>query len=231
MSLANYAQYTRDEAHSKYSLLMSECVEHRTRRLGPQYGMQVVQFTEFLSKKTDWAHAPASTKYHLAVDGGLLIHSVGVTETAISLRHILMPSIPLDSVIFCAMYHDIGKIYSSVGPQGSLISRYRPNIQKSTGRLSPTQPFAYNKGGNEIPLTVKDMLLPTKFVDLSDAEMQALMLADGQYVPVNANLAHHETPLALIVHWSDYWNGHVIEGQITADWLSGILEMPKDRSK
>jgi len=223
---ANYAHCTWEEAKDKFEKYMDDCIKFRTGRLGKGFGEQVKDFVTWLGKKTKWYDAPASTKYHLAVPGGLLIHSVGVTDTALTLRRALMPDLPVDSVIFCAMFHDVGKIYAKVAEDGTgrIISRYEPNILKGTGRLSDKVPFHYtSEGDNGIHMTIKDAMLPLKFVDLSDCEIQALMNADGQYVPINKTLQHKETPLACIIHWADFWNGHVVEGQIGVDYLSGIL--------
>lgn len=178
----------------------------------------------FLATKTAWYDAPASTKYHLAIPGGLLIHSVSVCDTAMALRSVLMEDIPIDSMIFVSIFHDVGKIWAKCGSDGALQSRYVPNILKGTGRLSEKVPYKYNsEGDNGIAVTIKDAMLPLKFVDLCDAEIQALMGADGQYVPVNRSMQHKEAPMTLINHYSDMWNGHVLEGQIDDTYLSDSL--------
>lgn len=219
---ANFARYTREEAQSRFLSMMDICVTKRAARLGLDAGQQVVKFCQFLQTKTTWYSSPASTKYHLCVPGGLLIHSVRVAERARDLALLLAPELPDDSVIFCGMFHDIGKIWSHTLPDGSLASRYELNVLKS-GQQSEAEPFKYVHGGHEIALTIRDMLLPFKFVDLSDAELQALMYADGMYVDVNKGFAHHEHPLSLITHWADYWVSHVEEGGVKSDWLSGMI--------
>ena len=76
-------------------------------------------------RKSDFYTAPASTKYHLACEGGLLLHSLNVLD---ALRSVLVfsekdnawqyqiagkiPSIIQDeSVIITALLHDICKTY------------------------------------------------------------------------------------------------------------------------
>lgn len=75
-------------------------------------------------RKSDFYKAPASTKYHLSCEGGLLQHSLNVLD---ALRGILLPTpdgefcyrvagnvvdiIPQDSVIIIALLHDICKTY------------------------------------------------------------------------------------------------------------------------
>jgi 23S rRNA maturation-related 3'-5' exoribonuclease YhaM len=216
--LANFATKTAPQARERFGQLMTLCQQERTKRLGEKLGSQINDLVKFLIQRTSWMTAPASTKYHLCVDGGLVIHSVNVTECAIKLRDCLMPEIPIDSVILCAMLHDGGKIYSQSNPDGTVAPRYQINTGSSRGQY----PYTYTKGGNEIALTIKDLLIPFKFVDMSDAEMQAILFADGMYVDVNKSLAHNETPLACIIHWADFWEGHVVEGNIGPDWLKNI---------
>jgi len=224
----NKGQHSHHDSRELYEHYIQQCIQARTERLGRPYGVQVKKFYQFLATKTDWYTAPASTRHHLCIPGGLIIHSVGVCETAMSLRNLLMPEIPLDSVIFCSMYHDAGKVWNSCNQEGGLNPRYKVNVL-AKGNVSDKVPFKFNvEDDNGISCTVKDAMLPLKFVDLSDAEIQALLLADGQYVPVNKHTAHKEHPLSLICHYADYWNGHVLEGGITADWLSGMFRTVGD---
>ena len=47
------------------------------------------EFVVFLETKTTWLSSPASTKYHLSEEKGLLKHSVGVTKTLLQLREFM----------------------------------------------------------------------------------------------------------------------------------------------
>lgn len=67
-------------------------------------------------EKLGFFEAPASTRFHLAVKGGLCQHSVSVCETAIRLREVaimekpeLEAALPLGSVIFASLLHDVCK--------------------------------------------------------------------------------------------------------------------------
>jgi hypothetical protein len=219
---ANVAKYTAAEAKACHIAILEQIVRLRTERLGDQAGQQVVRFGRYLDTKTNWLTAPASTKYHLCVDAGLLIHSVTVAERAFEIAALLCPELPIDSVLFCGLFHDVGKVWSYTRADGGCSPRYEDNILKS-GQRSEAEPYRYSKGGHEIALTIRDLILPLKFVDLSDAEMQALMYADGPFVNINDSLRHNEHPLSLVIHISDYWQSHVIEGGIQASWLSGVL--------
>lgn len=60
--------------------------------------------------------APASTKFHLNYEGGLLEHSMNVCEMALELRELMIrkkeglrDSLPKESIIIAALLHDICK--------------------------------------------------------------------------------------------------------------------------
>jgi 23S rRNA maturation-related 3'-5' exoribonuclease YhaM len=52
------------------------------------------RFLGLLESETTWLISPASTRFHLAEERGLLKHSVGVAETLLRFREFLAPSIP-----------------------------------------------------------------------------------------------------------------------------------------
>ena len=60
--------------------------------------------------------APASTKFHLSYEGGLLQHSLNVCEMALGLRDLIIqknpdlePGLPKESVIIASLLHDVCK--------------------------------------------------------------------------------------------------------------------------
>lgn len=70
----------------------------------------VLKFKPFLEKETCWLTAPASTKFHLSIEHGLLIHSVGITYNSLQMKEIFAPDISDESIIITALFHDLGKI-------------------------------------------------------------------------------------------------------------------------
>lgn len=67
--------------------------------------------------------APASTKFHLNKEGGLLEHSLNVCKAALNVRKVMLEMddslrefLPIDSVILSALLHDVCKadIYKKV---------------------------------------------------------------------------------------------------------------------
>lgn|SRR5574344_90933 len=64
---------------------------------------------ETLDKTTDFFTAPASSKFHLNVRGGLAQHSLDVYHTLDVLTQLYDESIPKTSIVIAALFHDICK--------------------------------------------------------------------------------------------------------------------------
>lgn len=69
----------------------------------------VKTFVDYVDTKTDFFEAPASTRFHLAEKGGLLLHSIHVYKTLITLAPIYAPEIPQSSLAICGLLHDFCK--------------------------------------------------------------------------------------------------------------------------
>lgn len=80
-----------------------------TGRNGVENTIQVLEEEGFFT-------APASTRFHLAYEGGLLEHSLGVCRIALMVRKQVLlvrpelePQIPVESVILTTLLHDVCK--------------------------------------------------------------------------------------------------------------------------
>lgn len=74
-----------------------------------------------LLEESDFFTAPASSKFHLATKGGLLIHSLNVLDRALEIwksycnrRESFSSYVPRQSVVIAALLHDICKINTYV---------------------------------------------------------------------------------------------------------------------
>lgn len=52
---------------------------------------EFLNFMEFVETETEYLTAPASTKFHLCKEGGLLEHSVNVAENLLKIKNTLAP--------------------------------------------------------------------------------------------------------------------------------------------
>ncbi len=161
-------------------------------------------FLKLLEDETTWLTSPASTRFHMSEEQGLLMHSVGVTETLLRFREFLAPAIPEESCIIVGLFHDAGKL----GMPGKPL--YLPNddewMVKNRGIRYKVNPEVVAMG-----LAVRSLYLVTQYIPLSEAEAQAIAYHDGQYIDDNKIIAHKEEPLTLILHWADYWTAHIYE--------------------
>jgi hypothetical protein len=162
------------------------------------------RFLALLESETTWLSSPASTRYHLAEEQGLLKHSIGVAETLLRFRETLAPAITEESCVIVGLFHDAGKL----GMPGKPL--YLPNenewMVKNRGIRYKINPDVVAMG-----LAVRSLYLVTQYIPLSEAEAQAIAYHDGQYIEDNKIVAHKEEPLTLLVHWADYWTAHIYE--------------------
>jgi len=161
-------------------------------------------FITMLEKETSWLTSPASTKYHLNKEGGLLEHSVGVTETLLKFREALAPQISEESCVIVGLFHDVGKI-GMPGKPRYLKNDNQWEIEKRgiTYKINPEEVY--------MNLAARSLYLVAKYLPLSDSEAQAILYHDGQYVEGNKEVAHHEMPLTLLAHFADLWTASVYE--------------------
>jgi len=152
-------------------------------------------FISFLEKKTTWLTSPASVRYHLSEEKGLLKHSVGVTKTLLRLRELLAPELSEESCVIVGLFHDAGKIGSPDAP------RY----------LKKGDKFIYNNDQVEMQIANRSLYLVSKYISLSNEEAQAILYHDGQYIAENKFIAHKECPLTVLLTFADTWTAAVIE--------------------
>jgi len=182
-------------------------IQERYENLKSQVTVRRKEFAELmhmLERDTIWLTGPASTRFHLNREGGLLEHSVGVAETLLKLRAALAPEISEESCVIVGLLHDLGKIGMPGKP------RYLKNENEweiknrnLTYKINPEETY--------MGIAPRSLYLASKYLPLSDAEAQAILYHDGQYIEANHEVAHHETPLTLLAQFADTFTAGVIE--------------------
>ena len=175
--------------------------------LGPRKA-QVVAFKEYIERETSWLTSPASTRFHLNIERGLLLHSVGVTYNALGVRDLLAPDIPDESVVIAALFHDLGKVGYPSKPY-----YVRNDVQWEITKRGMT--YKVNPEATTMNLAVRSLYLIANRVELTEDEAQAIVAHDGIY-PVsggvnNLDYHHNECRLQMIVHFADKWTAAVDE--------------------
>jgi hypothetical protein len=161
------------------------------------------EFINMLENRTSWLTSPASTRFHLSEDGGLLKHSVGVTMNLLKFRNEFASKISEESCIVVGLFHDVGK----VGMPGTPL--YVPNDKEWEVKRGIR--YCYNPDIVPMGIALRSLYLTTKYIPLSSSESQAIAYHDGQYIDENRIVAHKEEPLTLLLHWADYWTAHIHE--------------------
>jgi hypothetical protein len=197
--MIDHERHTRVDVSGRYEALKQKVAVRQA---------EFRKFIGFLEGETSWLTSPASTRYHMNVEGGLLMHSVGVAETALRLRYLLAPDLGEESVVITALFHDVGK----VGHPGKPC--YLPNDNlwevRNRGRTYKVNPeiIAMNSAA-------RGLCLVSRFIPLTEEEAQAIVAHDGLY-PVYGgvvNLEYHqaECRLLMIIQFADKWTAAVEE--------------------
>jgi len=163
---------------------------------------------EFIETETEWLNAPASTRFHLCKEHGLLEHSVNVAETLIRIKNTLYPFIEDESCVIVALLHDLGKAGM---PGHPLYLKNKPTENQRRAGYGPTYPYSYNNSLTYLSVPVRSLYLALPYIDLSEEEAQAIIYHDGQYVEDNRSAAKNEHPLTLLLQYADNWCGFVVE--------------------
>lgn len=188
-----------DNFEEKYNALFEKLLNRKE---------QVVKFKSFLENETCWLTSPASTRFHLNIEKGLLIHSVGVAYNALRIKNLLAPDISDESIVITALFHDLGKI----GLPG------KPYYLRNDNKWEIEKRGINYKINPEIVtmnIAVRSLYLVSKHIPLTEMEAQAIVAHDGIY-PVrggvnNLDYHHNECRLQMIVHFADKWTAAVEE--------------------
>jgi hypothetical protein len=162
----------------------------------------------FMEAKTSWLTSPASTKYHLNREGGLLEHSVNVAETMLKIKDAIAPSVSDESCVIVALLHDLGKVGMPNNPQ-YLVNE--PSEKQKKYGYKPNYPYRFNTDLVYLSVPIRSIYLALQHIPLTEEEVQAIVYHDGQYVEDNRSSATNEEPLTLLLQYADTWSGFVIE--------------------
>lgn len=162
----------------------------------------------FVEQETEYLTAPASTKYHLCKEGGLLEHSVNVAETLLKLKNILAPEISDESCVIVALLHDLGKVGMPNNPQ---YIKVEPSEKQKEHGLKPYPPYKFNGDLVYLSVPIRSLYLIGGRISLTEEEVQAIVYHDGQYVEDNHSVALKEEKLTLLLQHADIWSSRVIE--------------------
>jgi hypothetical protein len=187
------------ELFERYEALKKLVIERKT---------QFAALIDHLENDTVYLTTPASIKYHLNRENGLLEHSVNVAETLLKLKGMLAPEISDESCVIVALLHDLGKAGVPGNPQ--YLDNEPSEKQKRYGYPAST-PYRFNTDLVQLSVPVRSLYLILPYLPLSEEEAQAIIYHDGQYVDDNRSVAAKEEKLTLLLQYADNWSGFVTE--------------------
>ena len=121
------------------------------------------KLADYLSDSTDFFTAPASTRFHNNFSGGLAQHCLNVYENFKSLLEIKGIEMSEDSIIICALLHDLCKCNTYI-----VETRNRKNEQ---GQWEKYNIWATNKDVDiPLPHSSRSIAIIRKFIKLSIKE-------------------------------------------------------------
>ena len=126
--------------------------------------------------KYDYFTAPASTMYHSNYEGGLAQHSLNVyRDLKAKAEHYTDLNIPSESVIICALLHDLCKV-------NFYVTSTRNKKNEVTGKW---EKVPFYKVDDQVPLGhgEKSIIILSSFINLTLDEMYAIRSHMGGYEP------------------------------------------------
>lgn len=146
--------------------------------------------------------APASTRrsFHYAFPGGLLAHSLNVVQNTMKIYRGLCPDRwPEWKVMFCALFHDLGKAGDGERPY------YMQT--KSQWKAEKGEYYELNTAFPFMPSSELGLYVLAKHGIVLDLEMHlAIRLNDGPAATGNQDYSFLEPDLAVLVNMGDNWS-------------------------
>ena len=166
------------------------------------------ELMRFIEEETAYLTTPASTKYHLCREHGLLEHSINVAENLLKIKAVLAPEISDESCVIVALLHDLGKAGMPGQPQ---YLRNEPSEKQKAYGYPANTPYRFNKDLLYLSVPIRGLYLVASRFPLTEEEVQAIVYHDGQYVEDNRSVAAKEEKLTLLLQYADNWSGFVVE--------------------
>lgn len=169
---------------------------------------EFAELMAYIEEETAYMTAPASTKFHLCREQGLLEHSVNVAENLLKIKAVLAPEISDESCVIVGLLHDLGKAGMPNKPQ-YLKNESTPK-QKAYG-FGASTPYRFNKDLLYLSVPIRGLYVVASRFPLTEEEVQAIVYHDGQYVEDNRSVAAREEKLTLLLQYADNWSGFIVE--------------------
>lgn len=124
------------------------------------------QLIDWLTNKSDFLTAPASTQYHGAKEGGLVEHSLAVYESLKAIKGLYSIDCAAESAVICGLLHDICKAnFYSVSTRNVKNDKTGQWEKKPFYQIEDQFPYGHGE---------KSVLIIREFIQLQVEEMMAI---------------------------------------------------------
>lgn len=160
------------------------------------------KFVNYVVNETNFINAPASTRFHLCIDHGLLVHSNSVAKTILKLNQALTCEIPIYKCIIVGLFHDLGKY-------NDYIKKEPTEKQKAAG-FKATPPYEYNTSGIYDEHESESVFIISKFMELDKDEFMAILYHNSPWDGVTKPI-FRQNKLMTILQNADYYSTLYLE--------------------
>ena len=177
-------------------------------------------------QKTDFFIAPASTRFHLSVPGGLCQHSLNVYTSAMQIENAFNSKASKRSIAICSLLHDICKagVYKTELKNTKIYDKAvvesQPKFKIKHDRKGDyiwdlqevyvfDDPWPFGHGS-------KSAYIVNTLMDLTDEEALAIRYHMGSYEEGDkerCSKVFEESKLALLIHFADMYASKVVEAE------------------
>ncbi len=173
---------------------------------------------------SDFFYAPASTKYHNCIQGGLCDHSLNVyynLKSIVKNKH-LEEVIPEDSILICGLLHDMSKmnvyersvrnkkVYHEMGKKYDNLGNFDWVAEESYKMIDVQDRFLYGNHEETSEYMIR------QYIPLKLEESVAILTHHGSLsydcVPIESvSLKYERYPLACLLHIADMISTYIDE--------------------
>lgn len=150
----------------------------------------------YIENETEFMKAPASTRYHLCVEGGLFEHTVSVATLMLKMKRVMAPELTDESCVIVALLHDLGK-------SGFYVENQPTDRQKQYG-YKASIPYSIS---NDIVWAEHEIrtlhMIQGRFM-LTEEEMYAIVYHNEPWAGQKSTFKKNK--LMTLLQNADYWS-------------------------
>lgn len=169
----------------------------------------------------DFFNQPASSRFHNAFEGGLALHSLNVYKLFDKINKKCNLGIPVSSVVFVSIFHDVCKAGAYVKNQSDEYYHWNTDHPKGHAKLSIERIekfFSMTELENDLIKFHMGFYGTTEFLEGDNS------LRKGEYSLVELATASNKNPAVSLFHWCDDFEAKFGEKYFEKKKLFEVIE-------